>query len=301
MSLDAVLPLPASRRRPLPGVLGMNRRNVVIERSNPPAAMHLVNGKHATKQLLAAHGVPVVETLAVVGDRRELAALDLDALPDAWAVKPDRGARGAGILLVSGRMAGGWRTRSGRILSRRRLCDHVRGLLDGEGSLGGGDDAALFEPLVAGHEALTAVTPGGLPDVRVVCVRGEPVASMLRLPTLRSQGRANLHQGAVGAAVDLRTGRVTRALLDRRPTEVHPDTGARVIGVRVPAWTQVVEAATEAVRVTGLGYGGADVVVEARRGSVVMEVNARPGLEIQNVVGAGLAAAVRAAGAVSGR
>jgi hypothetical protein len=39
---------------------------------------------------------------------------------------------------------------------------------------------------------------------------------------------------------------------------------------------------------TGLGYIGADVVLDARRGPMVLELNARPGLAIQLANRAGL-------------
>ena len=43
-------------------------------------------------------------------------------------------------------------------------------------------------------------------------VRGEVALGMLRLPTLESGGRANLHQGGVGVGVDVHSGRTTRAV-----------------------------------------------------------------------------------------
>lgn len=45
---------------------------------------------------------------------------------------------------------------------------------------------------------------------------------------------------------------------------------------------------------TGLHYLGADVVIDAERGPLVLEVNARPGLQIQNVTGQGLLDVVEA-------
>ena len=41
---------------------------------------------------------------------------------------------------------------------------------------------------------------------------------------------------------------------------------------------------------------GVDIVVDAVRGPLVLELNARPGLEIQNINGRGLGAALTAAG-----
>ena len=44
----------------------------------------------------------------------------------------------------------------------------------------------------------------------------------------------------------------------------------------------------------GLGYVGADVVLDARRGPVILELNARPGLAIQVANRAGLLPRLRA-------
>jgi alpha-L-glutamate ligase-like protein len=111
---------------------------------------------------------------------------------------------------------------------------------------------------------------------------------MLRLPTRQSGGRANLHQGAIGAGVDLATGLTTRAVMRNRVTERHPDTGASVVGFRVPYWPQILEMARRVSRATGMGYVGADVVVDRRRGPLLLEANARPGLAIQIANGEGL-------------
>jgi hypothetical protein len=128
----------------------------------------------------------------------------------------------------------------------------------------------------------------GLPDVRVICVDDRPVSAMLRLPTAASGGRADLHRRAADAAVDLATGRVTRAWIRGTVTDVHPDTGRRIRGVSVPHWDAVVSTAARCAAATGLRYLGADVVVDAERGPLLLAVNARPSLQIQNVTGRGL-------------
>jgi hypothetical protein len=48
------------------------------------------------------------------------------------------------------------------------------------------------------------------------------------------------------------------------------------------------EVAAEAQRLTGIGYAGVDIALDRKKGPVVMEVNRRPGLEIQNANAAGL-------------
>ncbi len=251
-------------------------------------AIQLVNSKHDTKAALEEAGVPVAPTLVRIRDRRELSRLDWDALPEAFALKPNYGRGGAGILLAKD--GDGWSTLSGRPLSKEVIKDQIRSILEGEYSLESVErDSALLEPLIVPHPVLARLVPSGLPDIRVICHHGEPLLAMMRLPTEESEGRANLHQGAVGAAVDLGSGRVARAMLKRERIEEHPDTGEGLLGVEVPEWGAVVEAAGRCAEATGLGYLGADVVVDEERGPLVLEVNARPGLEIQNVAGVGLA------------
>lgn len=269
-------------------VLGMNARNGLISRDNPPRAIALVDDKHATKARLRELGAPVPDTVRMVRHGVELHRLAADDLPDAWACKPNRSMGGAGILLAGERVsADRWSQLSGRHVSLQQVATHARSILDGEFSPGGRDDV-LFEPLLRPHPALAQVAAAGLPDIRILCQGETPHVAMLRLPTRRSDGRANLHAGGIGAAVDLETGRVTGALQNGRPIRFHPDTGADLWRVEVPHWDEVLAAARRCGPATGLNYVGADVVIDADLGPLILEVNARPGLEIQNVTGKGL-------------
>jgi alpha-L-glutamate ligase-like protein len=276
-------------------VLGMNRRNALIAKLNPREAIKGVNQKFETKERLAASGVPVPPTLALIADENQAAAFDFDSLPDAFAVKPNRGRRGEGVILVDGRTEGGWRQLNGETLTPRMLRAHVTRILAGELSLEGSNtDAALFEPLIRTHPAFARLVPYGLPDIRIICLGDAPLMAMTRLPTVESRGRANLHQGAVGAAIDLRDGRIFRAVLGQEPVLDHPSTGAGLIGESIPHWRAVVDAARRCSGALGLGYVGVDLVIDEARGVQVLECNAYPGLEIQNVNAAGLAGRIAA-------
>ncbi|MFG2819086.1 sugar-transfer associated ATP-grasp domain-containing protein [Kitasatospora sp. NPDC048365] len=269
-------------------VLGMNLRNARIAEQNPSAAIRLVNNKYATKQALTEAGAPTSPTLAMLRSRREIAALDWEALGDCWALKPNQGLGGNGILLSFGRRRNSWQSSSGKRIEREAVADHLRRILDGEFSPRT-TDWALFEPLIRAHPDLARLSHQGLPDIRVICRGDRPQLAMLRLPTRFSGGRANLHQRAIGAAVDLATGRITHALVGKEPTGHHPDTDEPLIGATVPHWPEVLDAARRCAGATGLRYLGADIVVDADRGPLILEVNARPGLQIQNVTGRGLA------------
>jgi alpha-L-glutamate ligase-like protein len=107
------------------------------------------------------------------------------------------------------------------------------------------------------------------------------VMCMMRMPTRLSDGRANLHQGAVGIGVDLVSGTAIHAMLRGRRIEKSPDTGLPILGLVLPEFDRVLRTAVAAADQTGLGYVGADVVLDAKLGPVVLELNARPGLAIQ--------------------
>jgi alpha-L-glutamate ligase-like protein len=133
-----------------------------------------------------------------------------------------------------------------------------------------------------------AVSYRGVPDIRVLVYRGVPAMAMLRLPTRRSDGRANLHQGAVGVGIDMRDGTTTLAVCrDRRIVE-HPDFGTPLGGLAIPHWEQLLLLSAQCQILAPLGYLGVDMVLDADLGPLVLELNARPGLAIQIANGRGL-------------
>src|SRR5438552_4406436 len=138
------------------------------------------------------------------------------------------------------------------------------------------------------HAAFAAIAYKGIPDIRVILYRQRPAMAMLRLPTKASGGRANLHQGGIGAGVDLDTGRTHRAVQRNRLIEEHPDTGASLLGVHVPRWREVLTMGRRVAEAVELGYLGVDIVVDATQGPMLLEANARPGLAIQIANGRGL-------------
>ena len=270
-------------------VLGLNLRNNIIARNNPRPAIRLVNDKYGTKVRLAEYQVPVPGTINLIEDQRQLQALDWDSLPDSWALKPNRGRRGEGIMLAVERKGADWATASGRVLTKDDIRYHAERVLDGEYSLEGLDrDSAMFEPLIRPHPLLKEIVPEGLPDCRIICLGDEPLMAMMRIPTRASDGKANLHQGAIGAGIEMDSGIIFRAVLGDGTVTHHPDTGYELIGLQVPLWDEILAASTRCGEALGLGYVGADIVIDQERGPLVLECNAFPGLQIQNVNAAGL-------------
>jgi alpha-L-glutamate ligase-like protein len=154
--------------------------------------------------------------------------------------------------------------------------------------LGGKDDIALIEHLIEFDEIFNDFSFEGVPDIRVIVYRGYPVMSMMRLSTSQSDGKANLHQGAVGVGIDITTGKAISAVQFNRTVKVHPDTQKELMLLEVPYWNEILTLATRAYDITKLGYLGADIVLDKTHGPMLLELNARPGLAIQIANGSGL-------------
>jgi len=101
------------------------------------------------------------------------------------------------------------------------------------------------------------------------------------LPTRASRGRANLHQGAAAAGIDLRDGTTVGGVYRSRKVAQHPDTHAPIAGMVVPHWDRILDAAVRLADGLEMGYVGIDFVLDEHLGPLVLEANARPGLSIQ--------------------
>jgi alpha-L-glutamate ligase-like protein len=152
---------------------------------------------------------------------------------------------------------------------------------------------ALIENLINFDSVFAGYSFEGVPDTRVIIFKGFPVMAMMRLSTTASNGKANLHQGAVGVGLCLRTGRALRAVQFNRPLRYHPDTGLDLHALKVPRWDTLLTLAASCYEMSGLGYIGTDMVLDRQRGPLLLELNARPGLSIQIANGRGLLSNLR--------
>lgn len=265
------------------GILSMNRRNAdFILRHNRRRLYPLVDDKFQTKQLAQEAGIAVPALYGVIETDHDIRRLDeIIGGHDKFVIKPAQGSGGQGIIVIRGRRAGGYLKASGDLVSVDEIGHHISNILSGMFSLGGVPDRALVEYCVEFDPVFQSVTYQGVPDIRTIVFRGVPVAAMIRLPTRASDGKANLHQGAVGAGIDLLSGRTVGGVCQNRKVEIHPDTAAKLVGLEIPNWPVLLDLAARCYDLARLGYLGVDVVLDRDHGPLVLELNARPGLSIQ--------------------
>ncbi|MDH3977224.1 MAG: alpha-L-glutamate ligase-like protein [Gammaproteobacteria bacterium] len=267
------------------GVLGLNERNAqIIQRVNPRRLYPLVDDKLRTKRLAMGAGISVPELYGVIQSQHDVRSwTDITATQNDFVIKPAHGTGGDGILVVSGRSArqGTYQLIDGSMISEEGIRHHVSNIISGQYSFVGSRDTAMIEYRVATDPFFSAVTYQGVPDVRVLVYQGYPVMAMVRLPTRRSRGKANLHQGAVGSGVELASGRTMSGVLGNDVIHDHPDTGEAIGGLIIPMWSRFLSLAARCYELTGLGYLGVDIVLDRTKGPLILELNARPGLNIQ--------------------
>ena len=226
---------------------------------------------------------------ALDGIDRLVALYNSGGTPVATFGLGSNGSGGNGIMVIAGKTASGhFRRSNDNLVNLDEIKHHISNILSGMYSLGGETDSAIIEYRVKFDPCFENVSFKGVPDVRLIVFRGIPLFAMIRLPTRHSDGRANLHQGAVGVGIDMGSGRTNYGVMHSRPIKEHPDTGFPLAGIQIPEWDRILEMAATCYELAPLGYLGVDLVLDRDRGPMMLELNARPGLAIQIANGQGL-------------
>lgn len=272
-------------------ILGINARNKMFSYVyNTAKGKAIAASKLLTKKYLKKAGVPVPEIYAKFKTFEDVWNFDWNSLPSSFALKPNQGLGGEGIIVVKRKAkdGNGWITTQRKRVTVEDLKLHTTDILEGAFSMGNEPDVAYIEEYVGRHKAFRKYAYRGTPDIRVIVFNRVPVMAMLRLPTKESGGRANLHQGAIGVGVDIATGITTRAIWHGEIIKFKPGTKRKLHGIKIPNWNKILETAVMAQEASFLGYVGVDVVLHPTKGPVVLEINSQPGLSIQMANGVGL-------------
>lgn len=272
-------------------ILGLNARAQQFSyKYNKKGAKQVANSKLATKRYLKKKDIPVPEIYAKFITPQRVMSYDWESLPGSFALKPNRGLGGEGIIVVKKRSKdkSGWITTDRKKVTADDLRLHTLSILEGAFSIRNTPDAAYVEEFIGRHKSFRKYAFRGTPDIRVIVFNKVPVMAMLRLPTKESGGRANLHQGAIAVGVDIATGITTKSYWHGEYIHHKPDTKRKLHGIRIPLWSKVLRTAVKCQIATNLGYLGVDIVLHPTKGPMVLELNFMPGLSIQLANKAGL-------------
>lgn len=276
----------------------MNRRNIeYIYAHNKREHYKLADDKLISKKLLSEAGFPTPKIIRTYQYYYELATIasDLKNVHE-FAMKPAHGMGGGGILVFDRHEDNKWITTSGEKFNGDELYQHGAMILSGVFSLDNSSDVVMIEEKIQLDELFARITFQGIPDIRVIVFKNEPVMAMLRIPTKKSKGKANLHAGGIGLGIDMVSGMTRVNPSYRNAYEYSPDNGEKLSDLQIPYWEKIMEMSRQIQEFVPLGYMGIDYIIDSRYGPQILELNVRPGLEIQNVNGMGLFETLRRIG-----
>lgn len=269
-------------------VVGMNRRNLgYVYPNNPRRYFEYANDKVLTKKALETEGLSVPQSFFVIEYFYELQGLEANLRKhSSFVIKPSCGSGGNGIIVISDYVGDVWISVSGKEYTFEDIKKHVSDIIFGVYSFGI-DDGAIIEERIIQDTYISELSPLGLADIRMINYKGSNAKAMLRIATKASDGKANLHQGGIGVAIDMLSGHTFSAQIDRENICLHPDTNTPLLDIKIPHWDQLLILCEEVSKIIPLDYLGIDIAL-SDKGPVILEVNARPGIEIQNISNEGM-------------
>ena len=264
-------------------IVGINKRNLdYILPYNQRKYYPLADDKILTKEIANKAGIPTPELYGVIEFQKQAKNFQ-EIIGDrkSFVIKPSQGSGGQGVLVIKDVLDSGYQKTSGILMDYSEVKFHIQNILSGLYSLGGKNDKAMIEYAVEFDQIFDEITYQGVPDVRVVVFKGIPIMAMLRLPTRASDGKANLHSGGLGVGINMANGHTLSGIQGGNFIHSHPETRKNLGGRKIPFWEQILEISAKFYEMTNLGYLGVDIVLDKKRGPLVLEINARPGIAIQ--------------------
>lgn len=299
------------------------RNLLYIKKFNDKKGIRLANNKLQTKDFLVERGIPFAKTYGIIANRKELYEFDFAYLPKKnFVVKPNHGSKGQWVYIVKyieeepigiptkekpipyaqSKLYQRWSQikkvffqefdndhHNGKyqiwneLLTdqefRRRLVD----ILDGKYSMTlWGDKIIIEEKLVAG-ELFKDFCEFGLADIRVIVFNLVPVATMIRVPTKDSGGKANLAQWGLWFGIEVGSGKITSLLWKNKIYKTKfPKKFAHFHNKKLPYWNDILFLSSKVQYFVNLWYLALDRVI-TNEWPKLLEINARAWLEVQKV------------------
>lgn len=260
-----------------------------VHKINDPRYYKVSQNKLVEKSLLATLGLPTSKLLGLfhpkagqgVDGEPLCNATDLERVlatstADGLFFKPAEGDSGRGVFGLA------IVTEAGRRVLREVLTREEVALAVLAQRLAAAPEGYVIEEMIEQHLLLSSLNPTSVNTLRIWVVDdncGVHVAgAFLRV------GRAgslvdNTAAGGLACAIDLDSGVIREALdltLSRNQYPIHPDSGAKIVGLKIPHWPACKQLACDALRVLpGARFSGMDIAVTAH-GPVIIEYNVEP-------------------------
>jgi hypothetical protein len=253
---------------------------------NPPTYHILTENKAIFNCFMRGAGIPVPRLHAVIGQtgvtelgkhcelrsKEQVRAWLRDEQIENVFLKPIMGSRGRRVLSLGRRLGDDeWQRLPSGII---RIDDLLQHLFPEQGGT-----AFVVEELLYPHPELAKFSAGVLHTARIITLLEDDVqvlAAALRIGTGTSPAD-NLSQGNLASPIDISSGVIGAAVTKKTTAvvrfSVHPVTGAKIEGTRVPDWVQCLNLLRFAGRkLSFTPILGWDVAFTAR-GPVVIEAN----------------------------
>ena len=169
------------------------------------------------------------------------------------------------------------------IVSDNDLRRYILDDLDGKNSMTNGNDKVIVEEKLVPWDTFKEFCKFWLADMRIIVFNLVPVWAMVRIPTEKSGWKANLASWGIWAGIDIWTWIIKSVYVNHKSyTKKFPEEYKRLKWIKIPYRDDILLWSSKIQYFVNLWYLALDWVI-TDDGPKLLEINARAGLELQNI------------------
>lgn len=265
-------------------ILSINDRNLnYIKKLNSDYWVNLADNKIETKAFLWNRWISVPKTFFIIKTKNELLEFDFKNIKHkSFVIKPVYWSKWKWILIVENL----WNLKFKiweEIVWIEFLKNHMDDILNWDYSLNNWYDNIFIEEKLIAWNWFENFCDFWLADIRIIVYNLVPVAAMVRMPTKHSFWKANLAQWWIWLWIEVWSWVINTFYKDRKIyTNSFPEEYKNLKWFQIPFWDKILLESSKTQFFVNLWYLALDWVI-TKEWPKILEINARAGLEIQNV------------------